>query len=626
MRVICIVIFFIVISVSMGEWVYSQEKQKVLVLHSYHQGMEWTDNINKGIKSVFDPLGKEVEVYFEYLDSKRIAFDSIVEYSPGVFEHKFKGVFFNLAIVADNNALDYSLLHYNKFFSEVPVIFCGINNFDPLIVSRYPNITGVVESPDFSGTLSLMRNMHPLRDKILVINDLTPTGMANRRILDKALSSFAWSSDVEFYDDFSLLEIKEKLRGLSSRWMIYLLSMNRDRNNNYLSYADAIDYVDTYSKVPIYGSWEFYMGNGLLGGVFIRGFEQGEIAAKMALRVLRGTPISTIPVELETPHRMFFDYNYMEEYGLDIGDLPSQAIVINRPPSFFKHYSLEIFIVSLFLALFVVVLSLSLILKQRARRRLELINKQLDDKVEERTCQLKESEKDLRTALSTKDKFFSILAHDLKNPLNAMMGMSQLLRQEYENLDEQQRKEFLDDIYSASQSMKTLLEDLLSWGRIQIGDVDFHPRRLNIRDLVEHVEEGVAKMAEDKQIRVVNDVEVDLWVKADDNMIIAVVRNFLVNAIKFTPLNGNVKIVSSREGDFLRIAICDDGIGISTVELPKLFKMDTKVQHAGTQEETGTGLGLVLCKEFVTRHGGVVGVESELGKGSCFYFTLPVQE
>ena len=239
---------------------------------------------------------------------------------------------------------------------------------------------------------------------------------------------------------------------------------------------------------------------------------------------------------------------------------------------------------------------------------------------------LEESENNLRDANANKDKFFSIVAHDLKSPFVGLLGITEMLETDYDDFSEDERREFIHHLYEASKNTFELLEGLLEWARAKQGKIPYNPTEFNLFSLCDSLVNLLLANAFKKEIALKNKVDVNSIVFADKNMISTVIRNLLANAIKFTPKNGNVIITSEIENNLMKISVTDSGIGISPQNQEKLFRIDVSHSTLGTNEEKGTGLGLILCKELVENHGTNIWVESEVGKGSSFIFTLPLFE
>ncbi len=235
--------------------------------------------------------------------------------------------------------------------------------------------------------------------------------------------------------------------------------------------------------------------------------------------------------------------------------------------------------------------------------------------------ELNQTVKKLKQANATKDKFFSIISHDLKNLFNALIGLSGLVADK--RIETEKRDSFVKVLQQTSEKGHNLLVNLLTWSRSQTGKIEFKQAEFNLKDIAADHAEFSRTLASAKKINIFSDIEETTTVFADKNMLDTVFRNLLSNAIKFTPANGSIKISSKQEGDFVEISISDTGIGMQPEDIEKLFRIDVDHKTIGTSDEKGTGLGLILCKEFVEKNGGAIWVESEEGKGSQFYIILP---
>lgn len=272
------------------------------------------------------------------------------------------------------------------------------------------------------------------------------------------------------------------------------------------------------------------------------------------------------------------------------------------------------------------------------------INSELDDKVQVRTSELQnankklkieieerkkiekallESESKLQEAIAAKNTFFSIIAHDLRNPFNAVIGFSNFLKDNLSNLDKKEIEEYTGYINESANSAFNLLNNLLDWARSQTNMISYNPEKFNVAEVIESTLAILSGEAHKKDITVINEINQKVWTVADKNMISAVFRNLISNAIKFTTNGGKVSIYSKLVDGFHEFTIEDTGVGIKKEDIEKLFRIDTKISTTGTAMETGTGLGLILCREFLEKNGGEIFVESEVGKGTRFKFSLP---
>lgn len=276
----------------------------------------------------------------------------------------------------------------------------------------------------------------------------------------------------------------------------------------------------------------------------------------------------------------------------------------------------------LYLLLFTLALIIIIICITAYLRKLKTAHK-LEKMVGERTRELKESEEKLREVNATKERFFSIIAHDLKSPFVSLIGFTDLLRNEYENFSEKQRKEFIEIIGNSSEEIYALLENLLEWTLSSTNQIQFTPDHTDLHQVAEQALSLLEKNATNKNISIQNQIKENTFVFADENMMQTVVRNLLSNAIKFTGNGGQIKMETFLENGSVKFSITDTGIGISQENLENLFDISTQSTQNGTANEHGTGLGLLLCKEFLAKNGSEIKVESELNRGTKCSFTLP---
>ena len=261
------------------------------------------------------------------------------------------------------------------------------------------------------------------------------------------------------------------------------------------------------------------------------------------------------------------------------------------------------------------------------RKELELQRKELELQKKELELQKKVLElqkKELLDVIATKNKFFSIIAHDLRGPLGGFMGLTGILADEFLDFTQSEQMEMISDMSHSARNMYNLLENLLEWAQMQRGNMEFQPQLLNIKDVVDECLKSAAESARGKDIEIIADLADEQEGYADKNMLQGVIRNMVSNAIKFTHKGGKVIVsVGLETGNLLGISVKDSGIGMTDQMLSNLFQIGTNVKRKGTEGELSTGLGLLLCKEFVEKLGGKIRVTSVPNKGSDFHFTIP---
>ncbi len=250
------------------------------------------------------------------------------------------------------------------------------------------------------------------------------------------------------------------------------------------------------------------------------------------------------------------------------------------------------------------------------------VGRDITDRVEAENA-LKDSESKLKELNATKDMFFSIIAHDLMNPFNALIGSSRILEENFDNLDDNDKMNIISDIRSTSTSIQKLIENLLQWARAQTGTISFHPEVIFLKEPVSNTLFLLKQLLSEKKIRINQKISKKIKVYADMNMLMTIIRNLLTNAVKFTPEGGSITLTAKESKGMVEASIKDTGIGIRKSDLDKLFRIDVHHSTIGTSKEKGTGLGLILCKEFIVMNGGDIWAESDGKTGSVFRFTLP---
>ncbi len=233
----------------------------------------------------------------------------------------------------------------------------------------------------------------------------------------------------------------------------------------------------------------------------------------------------------------------------------------------------------------------------------------------------------------TKDKFFSIIAHDLRNPYSSMIGFSELLLEDFEKMPVDEIRNSLKIIRNSAKNSLNLLENLLAWSRLETGRMPFEPAKVVITDVIEEVVNVLFSVAYRKKIEITNTIDIDVLLWADKNMLNSIFNNLIMNAIKFTPIGGKVnvsaipnQVLPGSHTAFVNILVTDTGIGIEAADCANLFSLSKPHSRTGTEKEEGTGLGLVLTREMVERHGGLITVESTPGVGSVFSVFIPAYQ
>ncbi len=298
--------------------------------------------------------------------------------------------------------------------------------------------------------------------------------------------------------------------------------------------------------------------------------------------------------------------------------------IIILPPWWRSIYAYIVYLI-------IIVLAIVVYIKMRERK-LKHDKKNLEQKVLERTIQIEEQNRlivsknqELKELISTKDKLFSIIGHDLGNQFNIIVGFLEVLVSDFKKLDSGKIEYHLINISNSSKYAYNLLENLLTWARMKTNLIQYNPEIFNINNKINESIKLFEGAFANKKIKIEVFLEEKINIYADVNMFSTVFRNLVANAIKFTNEDGNISVAVKHSNNFCEVSVKDTGVGISEENMRKIFRIDSKHKTLGTKGEKGTGLGLILCKEFIEKQHGKIWVESVVGKGSIFSFTLPLK-
>jgi two-component system, cell cycle sensor histidine kinase and response regulator CckA len=307
------------------------ERKEVLYINSYSKGLEWSDSVTQAVEDRMRTSGYEVNLHVEYMDEKRFQDPAYESMLADFYRYKYADYRFDVIIVSDDNAFAFIKKYREDIFPETPVVFCGVNFFSDDMLAGQTNITGVVEQYNIKDTLATALHLQPSIRHIYVINDRSKTGAANKKNIELVTPEFSSRADITFLEDYSMAELEAKVATLPENSLILLMTFNQDRLGADYSYDESIRRIRAHANVPVYGIWEFYLGKGIVGGMLTSGYEQGNLSAQIATRILQGESPSQIPVIKNPPNRYMFDNAELSRFGIRSSDLPSGSIVINQP-------------------------------------------------------------------------------------------------------------------------------------------------------------------------------------------------------------------------------------------------------------------------------------------------------
>jgi signal transduction histidine kinase len=597
----------------------SEQKSRVLILNSYHPYYSWSDDEMKGILETLKERMPAVEPMIEYLDCKYFPDMAHFPRVASLFAYKFKNVKIPVVIAVDNPALDFALKYRSELFPDAAIVFCGINGYTPELIKGAANITGVAEVLDSKGTVEMMLKLHPASREIFVIHDYTSTGIATRRETEAQLAPLAGRIKIRYMENLTTDQMLEEIGRLPEDAMVLALSYSRDREGRVFNHPQIAGLLSEKSKVPVYAAHEERLGAGIVGGSMLGGRLHAAEAAKLALKILEGTPAGSIPVIAGTSEaRPMFDYKQLVRFGINLGSLPAHAVIINQPESFYRKYTLTVWVTTGIMAALLIIIGLLVYvakIRQQTAESLAEKASELERRVAERTIELKTANEEL-------ESFSYSVSHDLRAPLRHIHGFSQILFQDYRDRIDDMGRDYLARIGKAVGHMNALIDDLLGFSRV--GRTDIRPVNVNLSRLAESVV-SMFRESEPERLVAISIMEGAI-AKGDPNLLEIVLQNLIGNAWKYSAKKTSTQnhpasiefgrtVIEGVDTFYVR----DNGVGFDMEYKEKLFKVFERLHG---EEFAGTGVGLATVHRIVTRHDGKIWADSKPGKGAVFYFTL----
>jgi PAS domain S-box-containing protein len=330
---------------------------RVLVLHSYHVDFTWSDNISSGIRSAFSEYEGRVELLFEFMDTRRIFTEEYFLELKRLWHVKYAKRQPDVIICSDDHAFNFALRFEKDLFPNVPMVFCSVSGYQPFM-RQGRQLTGLQENIAVKETLDVALKIHPDTKRVAIITDMTRTGRALKIKAEKVFGQYTPGIQFDYLEDLTMEELTHQVSSLSDNTIIFLFIFTRDKAGRVFSHEENLEILSRHCKVPIYAVWEFYLDHGIVGGMLTSGTLEGNMAGKMALRILRGEKASDIPLA-KSPTEYMFDHAQLARFNITESMLPPNSIVINKPFSFYEQYKLLLWIVS---SVIVVLLVLVLVL------------------------------------------------------------------------------------------------------------------------------------------------------------------------------------------------------------------------------------------------------------------------
>ncbi|RXI45283.1 histidine kinase [Malaciobacter mytili] len=363
----------ILILISLVISLFAKESSKeVLLLHSYHKGYKWTDDISNAIEKNFNKYNN-INLTTIYMDTKRVSNQNYYVKLKELYKEQFLNRRFDVIIASDNSALEFLIDYQNELFPKTPILFCGINYFDEKILEKNDMkdyISGVIEQVDLEKNFELISKLHPNLEKLVIINDKSKTGLIMKNDLNKLIPKYKNRFEIEYIDDMQMNELKKHVSNSSKNTALLFVLLFKDKTGKFFTYKESLEHIKSFSNVPIYGLWDFYLNYGVIGGLLTSAKAQGDAASKMALEILlENKKIKDIPILRKSPNQYMFDFNELKKFDINIQKYVDNYIIVNRPFSFYRKYKL---LVNITIATMLVFIILIILMRANINRRKKL--------------------------------------------------------------------------------------------------------------------------------------------------------------------------------------------------------------------------------------------------------------
>ncbi len=593
-------------------------KYCVLVLHSYNKGLPWTDNISKGIESAFEPLAQEVELKFEYMDSRAVKFDQLFKTKLyELYKHKYNSSKFDIIIASDDNALHFLRQYHRDLFAKTPVVFCGVNNIKaPNIVDR--NLfTGILEVTAEKETLDLALKLHSGIKKVVIICGNSPSGNSRWNQVKRIFNDYPQLQFSRIDSSFSMPEIEEKMKKLTDDTIVIYATLYRDKTGHFFSLKEGVKRISSASRRPVYTYHCQVLLNGTIGGKVLGGLQHGLLAAKMSQRILRGERPADISIINKSLAEYKFDYNELKRFGIAISDLPKDSVVVRRPFSFYEEYKDLVWIIACSITLLVIII-ITLLFNITRRKNAE-------DEQLKLAAKLQQARK--MEAIGT---LAGGIAHDFNNILTAILGHAELAKMKLYG-----QKDILsnvNEVINAGFRAKDLVSQILTSSRL----VEQERMPIEIQ-LIAKEALNLIRASLPATIEINEKINPQCGkILADATQMHQVLMNLCTNAYHAMQNTGGELTVellpvelkpedlslglSLAPGSYLKLMVTDTGHGMNETTRERIFDpyFSTKAK------DEGTGMGLALVHGIVKNHGGQISVHSEPEAGTVFAVYLPV--
>jgi len=591
----------------------------VLVISSYNTGYQWSDDQLKGVLKSLDAAYPSIEPVVHYLDARRFPSPAREKLHLDDLLIKVSAVKPAIIVTLDNAAFDFALAHRAELDPAIPLVFGGLNHYSPELLRGDKLITGVAEETRYEGTFRLARALCPKASRVLVVSSQTASGRESRRGFEKIAETLYKDYSFDYFEDWTNAQLLRRVSTLDPSWFVVILDSTQDSSGHFnYNDADFSQRLSSETAVPVFinafppgdHDWSVELWHGLGGGMIVAELH-GRRVGEMVVKILAGTPVSSLPVEEVSPELLAVDHRHLARFGFRVADLPPGTVVYNEPSNFYSIHRTRIIVglvVMGLLASAVVLLSIVIILHRRAAR------------LEER---LRTSQK-----LEAVGLLAGGIAHDFNNIIQLIQGHVTLL---IEELGDTAHAEDLGVVRDAAQRAARLTRQLLLFSRRQ----ELHREAVDANALVGDMLRLISRLIGEHIQVSFRPAPLPLWASLDRGQLEQVILNLCVNARDAMPHGGTLELTACRRilddddcrshqglnpGPHLQLSVRDTGSGMSQDVVARVFEPFFTTKPQGQ----GTGLGLAVVYGIVKSHMGHISVYSELGKGTVFNLFIPL--